>query len=154
MRRRVEYFIDGTQPGGDRQVDQNGLLYRQMCGGWYVDLTKVEEGQPERWLLADADWMERARHGTGRRGEHGSTTAHLFGRIDWGGFIAPIDCSTAPQPTPPPTGETLPPPPDGTPPPDRTPGPDGTPKPPKTPKPTEPPPDPTPQPPDPTPAPP
>jgi membrane peptidoglycan carboxypeptidase len=143
---RTEYFIDGTQPGGARQVDPNGLLYRQMCGNWYVDLTKVEQGEPERWLEADADWMDRARHGTGRRGPHGSTTAHLFGRLDWGGFIAPVDCLSAPTPTPPPTGET-PPPSHATPPPDHTPKPGDTPtpKPDKTPTPTptEPPPPPT-----------
>ena len=138
---KVEYFIDGTQPGGDRQVDPNGLLYRQMCGSWYVDLTKAEQGEPDRWLQADADWMDRARRGTGRRGDHGSSTAHLFGRIDWGGFIAPVDCLSAPTPTPaPPTGDPVPPPvitppPDGTPKPGDTP----TPKPSRTPKPTNPP---------------
>jgi membrane peptidoglycan carboxypeptidase len=139
---KVEYFIDGTQPGGDRQVDPNGLLYRQMCGSWFVDLTKAEDGEPDRWLQADADWMDRARRGTGRRGDHGSTTAHLFGRIDWGGFIAPVDCLSAPTPTPaPPIGDPVTPPPDRTPPPDGTPKPGDTPtpKPPKTPKPTEPP---------------
>ncbi len=150
---RLEYFIEGTQPGGDRQVDPPGLLYRRMCGSWFVDLTQVEEGRPERWLEADTNWMDRARRGAGQRGPYGSSTAHLFGRQDWGGFIAPIDCLSAPTPKPPPTGETLPPsPPDG------TPNPGDTPKPPKTPKPTappteEPPPTPTEPPPD-TPAPP
>ena len=143
---KLEYFMDGTQPGGDRQVDPPGLLYRQMCGRWFVDITKVEEGAPDRWLSADLDWMDRARRGTGRRGPHGSSTAHLFGRLDWGGSIAPIDCTTAPTPTPPPTGETPPPthPPDGSP----TPTPDHTPKPTPTPTaeptPTETPPEPTP----------
>ncbi len=105
---RVEYFIDGTQPGGTREVDPAGLLYRQMCGSWYVDLLKVEAGKPERWLLADTDWMNRARRGPGRRGEHNSVTAYLFGRVDWGGFIAPLDCATAPTPRPPPTGVPVP----------------------------------------------
>jgi len=142
---RVEYFIDGTQPGGRDQIDPPGLLYKHMCGSWYVDVSKVEreEGAPERWIEADNDWMERARRGTGRRGEHGSSTAHLFGRIDWGGFIAPIDCTLAPTPTPPPIGVPVPTPrpTDSTPPPDNgTPNPPGpTPKPTKTPKPTEPP---------------
>jgi peptidoglycan glycosyltransferase len=135
---KVEYFIDGTQPGGDRQVDPNGLLYRQMCGSWYVDLTKAEQGEPDRWLQADADWMDRARRGTGRRGDHGSSTAHLFGRIDWGGFIAPVDCLSAPTPTTaPPTGDPVTPPPATTPPPNGTPKPGETPTP--TPKPTKPP---------------
>jgi peptidoglycan glycosyltransferase len=131
---RVEYFIEGTQPGGNGQVDPNGLLYRQMCGSWYVDLTKVEADQPERWLEADTDWMERARRGTGRRGPNGSTTAHLFGRDDWGGFIAPIDCLSAPTPTPPPIGEPLPP---TRPPATPRPGDTPTPKPDRTPQPTE-----------------
>ncbi|HYI23458.1 MAG TPA: transglycosylase domain-containing protein [Candidatus Limnocylindrales bacterium] len=115
---RVEYFIEGTQPGGSRQVDPNGLLYRQMCGRWFVDVAKVEQDAPERWVLADLDWMDRARRGAGRRGEHNSSTARLFGRQDWGGFIAPIDCSLAPTPAPlPPSspGPTAPPLPEPTP---------------------------------------
>jgi membrane peptidoglycan carboxypeptidase len=100
---RVEHFIEGTQPGGNRQVDPAGLLYRQMCGRWFVDIVQVEQGAPERWVLADLDWMDRARRGAGRRGMHSSSTARLFGRTDWGGFIAPIDCSLAPTPAPLPT---------------------------------------------------
>jgi membrane peptidoglycan carboxypeptidase len=135
---RVEYFIEGTEPGGPREVDPPGILYRQMCGGWFVDLTKAEEGKPPRWLEADADWMERARHGVGRRGIHGSSTARLWGRTDWGGFIAPVDCLSAPTPTPPPIVQ----PPPGTPPAGGTPAPpEPTPKPDKTPKPDTPPPD-------------
>jgi membrane peptidoglycan carboxypeptidase len=113
---RSEWFIDGTQPGGANQVDPAGVLYRQMCNRWFVDITKVEPSAPPRWQEADLGWMERARQGTGRRGEDGGVTAHLFGRADWGGFIAPIDCASAPQPTPQPTphptggpGPTLPP---------------------------------------------
>jgi membrane peptidoglycan carboxypeptidase len=145
---RVEYFIDGTQPGGPNEVDQPGLLYRQMCGRWFVDITQVEPDAPERWILADLDWMDRARRGTGKRGDHGGSTAHLFGRQDWGGYIAPIDCASVPPPTPPPTGVTPPPtqlpdipPPIDTPPPNRTPVPNETvtPRPDRTPKPTRPP---------------
>ena len=103
---RVEYFIEGTQPGGLREVDERGLLYRQMCNRWFVDIVKVEQGRaPERWILADIDWMDRARRGPGRRGEHNSSTAYLRGRGDWGGFIAPVDCASAPTQAPP----TLPP---------------------------------------------
>jgi peptidoglycan glycosyltransferase len=133
---RTEWFIDGTQPGGPLQVDPPGILYTQMCNRWFVDITKVEQGAPTRWLEADLGWMERARRGTGVRGEAGGTTAHLFGRSDWGGFIAPVDCSSAPQPTP-------------QPPPPHTPGPGPTPA-PGTPTPTEPPPPPTEPPPPPT----
>jgi penicillin-binding protein 1A len=105
---RVEYFIEGTQPGGNREVDERGLLYRQMCNRWWVDIVKVEQGRvPDRWLVADMDWMDRARRGTGRRGENNSITAHLFGRRDWGGFIAPVDCASAPT-LPPPTAPPAP----------------------------------------------
>ena len=97
---RTEFFIEGTQPGGQNEVDQAGLLYRSMCGGWFIDLTKVEAGKPDRWLEADINWMERARRGTRIRGPQGSSTAYLFGENDWGGFIAPLDCSLAPTPTP------------------------------------------------------
>lgn len=145
---RVEYFIDGTQPGGEREVDPPGILYRQMCGAWYVDVAKAEEGKPPRWIEADLDWMARARHGVGRRGDHGSSTARLFGRTSWGGFIAPLDCSLAPTPTPPPVVQPTPTPPGPppTPPPGDTPEPTKTPKPDKPPKPTPTPPDPTPTP--------
>jgi len=105
---KVEYFIEGTQPGGANEVDPAGLLYRQMCGGWFVDVLKVEEGAPDRWILADTGWMERARRGNNVRGEYGSRTARLYGRTDWGGFIAPIDCSLAPTPSPPPVSEPVP----------------------------------------------
>ena len=99
---KTEYFIDGTQPGSPGQVDPPGLLYRQMCGRWYVDITKAEQGEPQRWLDADTDWMDRARRGVGIRGINGGRTAHLTGASDWGGPIAPVDCSSQPPPTPPP----------------------------------------------------
>jgi len=123
---KLEYFIAGTQPGADGAVDQAGLLYRQMCGGWFVDLLKVEEGAPERWILADTSWMERARRGNNVRGPHGTRTTRLPGRTDWGGFIAPVDCASAPRPSPaPPTGDPEPPPEPGETP---NPGPDPTPE--------------------------
>jgi hypothetical protein len=130
---RQEWFIDGTQPGGADQVDPPGLLYRQMCNRWFVDISQVEPSAPPRWQQADAGWMARARLGTGRRGENGGVTAHLFGRTDWGGFIAPVDCASAPQPTPQPT-------------PQHTPGPGSTPTPQPTGGPTAPPPTPEPTP--------
>ncbi len=105
---RVEYFIEGTQPGGEREVDERGLLYRQMCNRWFVDIVQVEQGRaPERWILADIDWMDRARRGPGRRSVNNSATSYLFGRRDWGGFIAPVDCATAPT-LPPPTLPPIP----------------------------------------------
>ncbi len=106
---RTEYFIEGTQPGGANQVDPNGLLYSNECGGWYVDLLKAEAGKNQRWLDADASWMDRARHGINRRGAAGSYTAYLFGQHDWGGPIAPVNCSQVPPPaTPPPTAQPPP----------------------------------------------
>jgi penicillin-binding protein 1C len=32
-----EWFIDGTQPGARKAVDEAGLLYSRGCGGWLVD---------------------------------------------------------------------------------------------------------------------
>ncbi len=101
---RTEYFMAGTQPGAAGQVDPNGLLYRQSCGAWYVDITKAEQSEPQRWVDADTDWMNRARRGPGFRGANGGRTAYLFTRHDWGGNILPVDCDAAPGPTvPPPT---------------------------------------------------
>ena len=140
---KEEWFIEGTQPGGTDAVDPPGILYRNMCGAWHVDITQIEPTAPERWLLADQDWMARALRGSGRRGEHGSQTAYLFGRNDWGGPIAPPTCTIFPTPSPPggpgnpgprPTAE---PPPDPGPQPTQPPDPD--PEPTKPPKPTKPP---------------
>ena len=125
---RTEYFIDGTQPGAPGQVDPDGLLYRQTCGRWFVDITKAEASEPQRWLDADLDWMDRARRGVGIRGVNGGRTAHLTGRSDWGGYIAPVDCTSAPTPSPPP-GTTPTPAPSDNPAPTPTPTPDRTPTP-------------------------
>jgi peptidoglycan glycosyltransferase len=138
---KLEYFLEGTQPGAAGAVDQPGLLYRSMCGAWHVDVTQLEPDAPERWLLADQDWMARALRGSGRRGEHGSQTAYLFGRSDWGGPIAPPFCTIFPTPGPggpvePGPGPTPKPPDPG---PDPTKPPDPDPQPTKEPKPTKPP---------------
>jgi membrane peptidoglycan carboxypeptidase len=135
---KTEYFIDGTQPGSPGQVDQAGLLYRQECGRYFVDITRAEAAEPQRWLAADLDWMDRARRGVGIKGVNGGRTAHLTGQTDWGGVIAPVDCSTVPPPTPPPGSTPTPPPSDNpgqtpTPTPDQQPTP--TPEPSKSPKP-------------------
>jgi membrane peptidoglycan carboxypeptidase len=83
---RRELFIDGTQPGGRHQVDENGLLYSRFCGGWGVDPVGAEPG-PRAWDEAAADWARRARGGVGRVGEHGTATAYLWGEHSWGGRI-------------------------------------------------------------------
>ena len=78
---KTEYFIDGTQPGSADPVDQSGLLYRQTCGRWFVDITKAEQSEPQRWLDADIDWMDRARRGVGIRGpERRPHRAHVWAR--------------------------------------------------------------------------
>jgi membrane peptidoglycan carboxypeptidase len=130
-----EWFISGTEPDSKEAIDPAGLLYRQMCGGWFVDLTKVERDAPQAWQAADADWMARARRGTGIKSDTGTRTAYLPGREDWGGPLAPTSCPTpAPRPTasPPPDGQPTPAPPG-------PPGPPGPPEPTKSPKPPGPP---------------
>jgi membrane peptidoglycan carboxypeptidase len=125
---RREWFIAGTEPGSPEQLDQPGLLYRQQCGGWYVDIMQVEPTAPSTWLTADAGWMARARQGVGVRSQWDTTTAYQIGQTSWGGPIAPVACTAPPTPGPTPA-----------------PGPTGTPGPPG-PKPTPPPPGPTPPP--------
>jgi membrane peptidoglycan carboxypeptidase len=72
---RQEWFIEGTQPGGANQVDLPGVLYRQMCNRWFVDITKVEPLAPPRWLEADLGWMAHARrHRPARRGRQHTRT--------------------------------------------------------------------------------
>jgi membrane peptidoglycan carboxypeptidase len=82
-----EFFIAGTEPGANGQVDRPGLLYSTGCGGWVVDPVKAELG-PERWDDDVAAWVNRARRGPGVRGPYGSTTAYWFGERSWGGRLA------------------------------------------------------------------
>ncbi|HUG48387.1 MAG TPA: transglycosylase domain-containing protein [Candidatus Limnocylindria bacterium] len=102
-----EWFLQGTQPDGEDEVDPAGILYRAMCDGWFVDLRQVEPDSPERWQNALDDWMNRARRGRNVRGEHATRTDYLFRRNGWGGPIAPLSCPTPappspdPEPTPP-----------------------------------------------------
>jgi membrane peptidoglycan carboxypeptidase len=81
-----EWFIDGTQPGARKAVDEAGLLYSRGCGGWLVDPVKAEIG-PDSWKADVADWLRRARRGTGVRGEYGSRTALWPGNSTWGGTL-------------------------------------------------------------------
>lgn len=107
---RLEYFIEGTEPRSGGGVDRPGILYRQMCNRWWIDLTRAEQDEPQRWLDADIDWMARARRGLGVRGDTGGRTSYLFGEDSWGGQIIPLDCALAPPPTalPPPTPSPTP----------------------------------------------
>jgi peptidoglycan glycosyltransferase len=129
-----EWFIAGTEPGAKGEIDPAGLLYRQDCGIWFVDITQVEPNAPSTWLEADRSWMARARIGEGVRGKFGTTTAYLRERESWGGTIMPQVCFVTPSPPPTlPPGVTPPPP--ITPPPGQTPHPHPTPAPEPTPKP-------------------
>jgi hypothetical protein len=80
------WFIAGTQPGAMAAIDPPGLLYSQACGGYTVDLVKAELG-PSSWDADVANWMARARQGTGRTGPYGSTTAYFWKQSSWGGQI-------------------------------------------------------------------
>jgi hypothetical protein len=82
-----EWFIEGTQPGARQAVDARGLLYARACGGWVVDPVKAELGPPA-WRDDVADWLRRARHGVGVKGEYGSRTARWIGASSWGGPLA------------------------------------------------------------------
>ena len=93
--RTTEWFIKGTEPGRKKAVDDDGLLYRQMCGGWRVDPVKAELG-PDRWKDDVQDWLARARRGVGVRGEHDSRTAYFWGESSWGGPLA----GACPRPKP------------------------------------------------------
>jgi hypothetical protein len=82
-----EWFIRGTEPGSRRAVDEPGLLYRIACGSWRVDPVKAELG-PASWRDDVADWLSRARRGTGVVGRHDSATAYFWGERSWGGSLA------------------------------------------------------------------
>ena len=82
-----EFFIAGTEPGADGEIDRAGLLYSEGCGGWMVDPVQAELG-PGRWDDDVAAWVSRARRGTGVRGPYGSITAYWFGEGSWGGPLA------------------------------------------------------------------
>jgi membrane peptidoglycan carboxypeptidase len=92
-----EFFIAGTQPGGDHQIDRNGLLYVQACGTWQVDPLKAELG-PRSWDDDVANWIARARHGVGQTGPLDSRTAYFWDRSSWGGQI--VGACPRPKPTP------------------------------------------------------
>jgi membrane peptidoglycan carboxypeptidase len=109
-----EWFLAGTEPGAEDEIDPPGILYVAMCDGWFVDIRQVEPDAPERWQEALEDWMVRAREGRNVRGEHNTRTDYLFRRSDWGGPIAPTSCPTpspSPEPPPEPPPETPPEPP-------------------------------------------
>lgn len=83
----TDWFIKGTEPGRRGAVDPDGLLYRPMCGSWRVDPVAAEPG-PKSWRVDVADWLRRARAGTGVRGDLDSRTAYFWGERSWGGPLA------------------------------------------------------------------
>ncbi len=93
-----ERFVAGTEPGGENEVDGAGVLYTPMCATWFIDPSQLYPDAPNSWREALADWTERARNGTGQRGEHLTSTAYLPGRDSWGREVVPLTC--APVPTP------------------------------------------------------
>ena len=98
----TELFIDGTQPGGGRQVDQPGLLYTRACGGWRVDPVKAELG-PGAWDRDVANWLARARRGVGVVGPYETRTAWFWQRKGWGGPLVGT-CAPKSEPKPPKDG--------------------------------------------------
>lgn len=97
-----EWFVTGTQPSARNPVDEPGLLYRQVCGRWYVDPMGVEnERATAQWREDVRDWTARARRGTGvRHTRYDTTTAHLYFKNDWGGPLIPEDPGSCGFPTP------------------------------------------------------
>jgi membrane peptidoglycan carboxypeptidase len=101
---RKEWFLTGTQPGKKNAVDEDGLLYVRQCGGWRVDPLAAELG-PRAWDRDVADWLARARRGTGVEGRHESRTAYFWGERSWGGQLAGACYRPKPKPDPKPDRE-------------------------------------------------
>jgi membrane peptidoglycan carboxypeptidase len=102
-----EWFVAGTEPGAAGAVDPDGQLYTRMCGGWRVHPVKAEPG-PDAWRADVADWLARARRGTGVAGQYDSRTAFFWGQRSWGGPLAG-PCPPPPPPSAPPVDGGQPP---------------------------------------------
>jgi membrane peptidoglycan carboxypeptidase len=109
-----EWFIDGTQPGAKHAIDRDGLLYTAACGGWRVDPLKAELG-PRAWDSDVANWLFRARRGSGVEGRFDSRTAYFWGKSSWGGTL--MGTCYKPKPKPPKEAPPSVPPGQGSPPP-------------------------------------
>ncbi len=130
-----EWFINGTQPGGNNQIDPAGKIYVQTCGGWAVDPTQAENPGRSSWLPADKNWAQRAQSGPGVTGPYGTRTAYAVWLGTWGGAITVNGSCSNPNPSPSATPKGQTPAPSKTPK-GQTPQPTRTLKPGKTPKPT------------------
>ena len=70
---RTELFIQGTQPGGKREVDPPGLMYSRGCSYLAVQPARAENpGAPASWLAAVNAWAARGGLGTSQWGSRGS----------------------------------------------------------------------------------
>jgi membrane peptidoglycan carboxypeptidase len=93
---RTELFIQGTQPGGKREVDPAGLIYSRDCSISVVQPARAENpGAPASWLAAVNAWASRGGLGSSQWGSRGSYFS-LAGKSSFGGPVAPGDsCSIA-----------------------------------------------------------
>jgi penicillin-binding protein 1A len=99
---RTELFIQGTQPGGKREVDPAGLMYSRGCPSSVVQPARAENpGAPASWLAAVNAWASRGGLGTSQWGSRGSYFT-MAGKSSFGGPVASgTDCYAAPRTTTP-----------------------------------------------------
>lgn len=98
----TELFVQGTQPGGKREVDPPGLMYSRGCSSSVVQPVRAENpGAPASWLAAVNAWASRGGLGTSQWGSRGSYFT-MAGKSSFGGPVASgDDCYVAPRTTTP-----------------------------------------------------
>jgi hypothetical protein len=98
--------VQGTQPGGKREVDPPGLMYSRGCSTSVVQPARAENpGAPASWLAAVNAWASRGGLGSSQWGSRGSYFS-LAGKSSFGGPVAPGDsCSIAAPRTGEPTND-------------------------------------------------
>jgi membrane peptidoglycan carboxypeptidase len=99
---RTELFIQGTQPGGKREVDPAGLMYSRGCSSALVQPARAENpGAPASWVAAVNAWAARGGFGTSQWGSHGSYFS-MAGKASFGGtVVSGTACYVAPRTTTP-----------------------------------------------------
>ena len=99
---RTELFIQGTQPGGKREVDPPGLMYSRGCSSSLVQPARAENpGAPASWLAAVNAWAARGGLGSSQWGSRGSYFS-MAGKSSFGGtVVSGTACYAAPRTTPP-----------------------------------------------------
>ena len=86
---RAELFVQGTQPGGKREVDPAGLMYSRDCSSSVVQPARAENpGAPASWLAAVNAWASRGGLGSSQWGSRG-TYFGLAGKSSFRGSGAP-----------------------------------------------------------------